>query len=119
MCPTIWFYLAEIYRNATEGDRAIPLYRRALEIDPAQVTAPVGLGGVLIERGEHSEAIRFWRDALSKNPGLVLTATNMAMVQWQIGEKAAAEMTLRNVIDLSPGFQAARDLLRRFQESRR
>jgi hypothetical protein len=111
-------YLAEIYRNTGQEDRAIPLYRRAMRLDPAQVTASAGLGGILFERGDDREAIRLWQDALSKNSGLVMVATNLAMAQWRSGELGPAEATLRKVIDLSPGFQPARDLLKRLQETR-
>jgi len=104
-------YLAEMYRNAGEAARAIPLYRRVIQLDPANVTAPVGLGGILFERGEYGEAIRLWEDALAKNSGLVLAATNLAMAQWRTGDKRASEATLRKVLALSPGFQPAADLL--------
>jgi len=111
----VLMYLAEIYRNGGQEARAIPLYRRAMQLDPAQVTASAGLGAILFERGEYTEAIRLWQDALSKNAGLVLVATDLAMAQWRTGDRDAAESTLRRTIDLSPAFQPARDLLKRFQ----
>ncbi len=113
----VLLYLAEIYRNIRQEDRAIPLYRRAMRLDPAQVTASVGLGGILFERGDDREAIRLWQDALSKNSGLVMVGTNLAMAQWRSGDRASAESTLRKVVDLSPGFQPATDLLKRLQET--
>jgi hypothetical protein len=111
----VLLYLAEIYRNAGQEDRAIPLYRRAMQLDPAQVTASAGLGAILFERGDDREAIRLWQDALTRNSGLVMVGTNLAMAQWRSGNLEAAESTLRRVIDLSPGFQPARDLLKRLQ----
>jgi hypothetical protein len=114
----VLLYLAEIYRNTGQENRAIPLYRRAMRLDPAQVTASAGLGGILFQRGDDREAIQLWQDALSKNSGLVMVATNLAMAQWRSGELGQAEATLRKVIDLSPGFQPARDLLKRLQEAR-
>jgi hypothetical protein len=47
-----------------------------------------------------------------------MVATNLGMAQWRTGDLAAAESTLQKVIDLSPGFQPARDLLKRLQEAR-
>jgi len=70
------------------------------------VTAPVGLGGILFERGQDREAIALWQNALSKNPGLVLTATNLALAQWRSGDPDGARSNLRKVIDLSPGLPA-------------
>jgi hypothetical protein len=114
----VLLYLAEIYRNAGQLDQAIPLYRRAMLLDTAQVTASAGLGGILFERGNDREAIALWQDALAKNSGLVMVATNLAMAQWRSGDLAAAESTLQKVIDLSPGFQPARDLLKRLRQAR-
>jgi hypothetical protein len=114
----VLLYLAEIYRNTGQEDRAIPLYRRAMRLDPAQVTASAGLGGILFERGDDREAIRLWQDALGKNSGLVMVGTNLAMAQWRSGDVVSAQATLRKVIDLSPGFQPARDLLKRLQDAR-
>jgi cytochrome c-type biogenesis protein CcmH/NrfG len=68
----VLLYLAEIYRNNNQADLAVPLYQRAIGLDPEQVTASVGLGGIRMEAGQFSEAIRFWQDALSKNAGLEL-----------------------------------------------
>ena len=109
----VLLYLAEIYRNTNRADRAIPLYRRAMQLDPAQVTASVGLGGILFEHGQDREAIQLWQDALAKNSGLVLVGTNLALAQWRSGNLPAAEATLRKLIDLSPAFQPPRDLLKR------
>jgi hypothetical protein len=113
----VLLYLAEIYRHSGQEDRAIPLYRRAMRLDPAQVTASVGLGGILFERGDNLEAIRLWQDALSKNSGLVLVGTNLAMAQWRAGDLPSAESTLRKAIGLSPGFQPPRDLMKRLQDA--
>jgi len=111
----VLMYLAEIYRNGGQPERAIPLYRRAMRLDAGQVTASVGLGGILFERGDDREAIALWQDALSKNSGLVLVGTNLAMAQMRAGDLRSAEAMLRKVIGLSPGFQAARDLLQRLE----
>jgi predicted CXXCH cytochrome family protein len=113
----VLLYLAEIYRNAGLDDRAIPLYRRAMRLDPAQLTALVGLGGIQFDRKDDREAIRLWQDALTKNPGLVMVGTNLALAYWRTGDLASAESTIRKVIDRSPGFQPARDLLKRLQEA--
>jgi hypothetical protein len=107
----VLLYLAEIYRNGNQNDWARPLYERAIRLDPGQVTASVGLGGVMMERGDYAEAIRLWTDALSKNSGLELVRMNLALAQWKAGERAAAEANLKKAISLNPAFAPARDLL--------
>jgi hypothetical protein len=102
-------YLADIDRPHAEV-----LYRRVLTLDPHNISALVGLGAILFERGDFPEAIRLWGDAATRSPGLVLTRTNLAMAYWRSGDRAAARATLDRVLTLSPAFQPALDLLKAF-----
>jgi len=111
----VLIYLAEIYRNGNQGDRAEALYRRALRLDGTHVTATVGLGAILFQKGRFREAIPLWEGALSRNPGLDLTRTNLAMALWQAGDLRSAEATLVKGLELSPGFRPAAELLRRLR----
>jgi hypothetical protein len=111
--PELLLYLAEIYRNAGKPDQAIPLYERAMHLDPAQLTASVGLGGILMERTQFAGAIRLWEDALAKDAGLVLVRTNLAMAYWQTGDLTNAERHLRKAMELAPGLAAPADLLKK------
>lgn len=115
----VLLYLAERYRNSGQNDQAVPLYRRAIRLDPAQVTASVGLGGILMERSRYSEAIQLWQDALSKNAGLELVRINMAMAQWRSGDLPSAESSLVKASDLNPGFATPVELLRQLRQQLR
>jgi hypothetical protein len=95
-------YLADIDRPHAEV-----LYRRVLALDRHNITALVGLGAILYERGEFNEAIPLWRDAESRSPGLVLTRTNLAMAQWRSGDSLAARTTIEHILRLSPAFPPA------------
>jgi hypothetical protein len=112
----VLLYLAELYRNTDQANRAEPLYRRAMQLDLNQVTASVGLGAILMGRGEYAGAIQHWQDALEKNSGLELVRINLAMAQWRSGDLNAAERTLTRAVDLSPGFAAPLDLLQSVRE---
>jgi len=112
-------YLAELYRNTSRPELAIPLYERAMRLDDAQVTASVGLGAIRMERGEHAEAIRLWKDALSKNSGLQLVRFNLAIAQWRTGDVQAAQSNLEKAVELNPGFTAALELLLRLRQAPR
>jgi len=109
----ILVYLAEIYRNAERPEEAIPLYQRALVVDPSQLTALVGLGGIHMERGQFAEAIRLWEDALTRDSGLVLVRTNLAMAYLQTGDKQSAERHLLKAAAMAPGLTAPLDLLKK------
>ncbi len=112
-------YLAEIYRNSDKPDLAIPLFRHAIELDAAQVTAPVGLGGILMERGQYAEAIRLWQDALAKNSGLELVRGNLALAQLKMGDVTGARATLQKAIALNPAFTPAVQLLKQMERGQK
>jgi predicted Zn-dependent protease len=112
----VLLYLAELDRNTDREEAAIPLYQRAIRLDPAQVTASVGLGGILMERGRFAEAVRLWEDALSKNGGLELVRINMAMAEWRSGDVRAAEASLMKAVTLNPGFATPVELLQKLRE---
>lgn len=115
----VLLYLAELYRNGNRDETAIPLYERAIRLDPAQVTASVGLGGIRMERGQFAEAIRLWGDALSKNGGLELVRINMSMALWRSGDLRGAEAGLAKAVALNPGFATPVELLQKLREQMR
>jgi tetratricopeptide (TPR) repeat protein len=102
--------LADLYRGS-DPLQAIALYQRAIEDDPAQLTAPVNLGAIRMERGEYAEAIRLWQDALSKNPGLVLVRGNLALALMRTGNPAAAQAVLEQAVEFNPLFGLPGQLL--------
>jgi len=112
-------YLAELYRNTSRPELAIPLYERAMRLDDAQVTAFVGLGAIRMERGEHAEAIRLWTDALGKNSGLQLVRLNLAIAQWRTGDTPSALSSLEKAVELNPAFTPASGLLLRLRQTPR
>lgn len=103
--------LGEIYRNDGKNELARPLYERAIALDPGQITASVGLGGIMMERGEYAEAVRLWTDALSKNAGLQLVRFNLSVALWKLGQRAAAQSSLQKALELNPAFTPSRELL--------
>jgi len=105
-------YLAEIDRDSGKAAEAIPLYERAMKLDPLQVTASAGLGAIRMERRQYAEAIRLWEDALAKNAGLVMVRTNLALAYWRSGDRQSAERHLRRALELNPAFEPAQNLLR-------
>ena len=111
-------YLAELYRTSNRETLAEPLYRRAIRLDASQVTARVGLGAILYQRGNYTEAAAVWKEAISRSPGLDLVRTNLAMAQIRLGQNKEAESTLRRGIELSPGFRPGQDLLKKLGELR-
>jgi predicted CXXCH cytochrome family protein len=111
--PEVLISLAEIYRNDGKNELARPLYERAITLDPAQVTASVGLGGILMERGQYAEAVRLWNEALSRNAGLQLVRLNLSVALWKLGQREAAQSSLQKALALNPAFTPSPELLQR------
>jgi tetratricopeptide (TPR) repeat protein len=86
-------------------------------LDPGQVTASVGLGGIMMEHGDYAEAIRLWKDALAKNSGLELVRLNLAVALWRTGDKIAARSMLEKAVSLNPAFSPVRLLLEQFSQT--
>lgn len=113
----VLLYLAEIYRNDGKNGLALPLYERAIALDHNQVTGSVGLGGIMMERGDYREAIRLWKDALSKNAGLEFVRLNLALAFLKIGDRTSAELNLRKALILNPAFTPASESLKKLAQS--
>jgi hypothetical protein len=107
----VLLFLAERYRNDGNNDLALPLYQRAIALDAGQVTGSVGLGGIMMERGNYAEAVRLWTDALSKNSGLELVRMNLAVALLRTGDKIAARSMLEKAVSLNPAFPPTRQML--------
>lgn len=105
-------YLADLYNRSSLRERAIPLYERAIRIDPSQLTGSVSLGAIRMEQGNLDEAIRLWRDALRKNPGLVLVRFNLAVALTRKKDRAGAIEVLQALLRFDPGFLPARSALK-------
>jgi tetratricopeptide repeat protein/cytochrome c554/c'-like protein len=107
--------LAFLYDQSGREEKAIPLYREALRVDPEQVIAAVNLGSSLAKRGRTNEAISLWRQALERSPGLETVRMNLASAQLRIGDLTGAEASLAKLLELNPGATVALDLLNRMR----
>ena len=109
--PQVLSYLADLYKKRSDDAKAVELYRRLLQGDPADSSAPAALGAYAMERGNYDEAIRFWRDALRKSPALLLVRANLAVALQRKGQTVEARTVLNKALEFNPNFKAARDLL--------
>jgi hypothetical protein len=110
--------LAYLYESAGDLPKAVPLYEKALKLDPSQVAAAVNLGNARIKRNQAQEAIALWQHALSLSPGLETVRLSLAVAQYRTGDIAAGDQSLRALLDLNPGATAARRLLHEMQARR-
>jgi tetratricopeptide (TPR) repeat protein len=68
--PVIQSGVAELYARRRDFPTAIRLYRRVVELDPADSRAHAALGYLLIHAGDHAGGVAEWRRALELNPNI-------------------------------------------------
>ncbi|MGH9960422.1 MAG: tetratricopeptide repeat protein, partial [Pyrinomonadaceae bacterium] len=102
--------LGYLYDRAGNEGKAMPLYERAIRLDPSKLEAAINLGAILTAQGRHSEAVRLWEDALTRNPGLDPARINLALAHLRLGNRVSAEQALRKALEYQPDFPMARKL---------
>jgi hypothetical protein len=111
-------HLAFLYESAGDPARAMPLYEKALQLDPGQVAAAVNLGNLHARRNDERRAIPLWRQALERSPGLEAVRLSLAVAEYRTGDTTAAEHSLEKLLELNPGAAAARRLLNQMRSRR-
>jgi tetratricopeptide (TPR) repeat protein len=95
-------FLADRARGAGEALAAADLYRRALEVDPANPRIPVNLGLSLVDAGNLSGAVDAYRAALAADPAQPLTVVNLGIALARRNDIAGAVATYRRAMQLNP-----------------
>jgi hypothetical protein len=87
--------LAQQYDGRGDGAGAVPLYERALGLDPDHAAAQANLAIYRMQAGRVREALALWTRVFDRNPGMLGAGLNLAMGKLQAGDKEGAAVTLR------------------------
>jgi adenylate cyclase len=77
-------------------------FRKAHELDPANITALRGMGRLLETLGRSNEAIQYYREALSRDPLSARTLVFLASALADVGSLGEAEAITQKVLKLYP-----------------
>ena len=77
-------------RNAQNWPDAISKYRKALEIDPANLQAAYKLGFVYANANRTEDAINLYRQILRISPNFAKTYYNLALLSLKLNDKDSA-----------------------------
>lgn len=123
--PTSLNNLGLLLMNRGDYDEAVPVLRRALEIQPELSQAKVSLSDSLamlslsyLDRGLVDEAIALRREALSVEPDSAERLNDLAVLLGQTGSLDEAEAMLRKAISLDPTHEIARGNLEALRQMR-
>lgn len=101
---------ARSHEAAHDDDVAARRYMEALEIDPVNEDAWLGLGALRLRIGEAAEAERVFDAALLRVPTLHRAIQGRAHARWAQGRHADAEGDLEAYTALEPDADALREL---------
>ncbi len=94
--------LGEIYRGRGRWDESISAYNKAIQIEPRNIGAFVGLAGVYSRIDKPTLAEQTYQRALGLQPGHWETWANYGYYQFDTGQFDKAEKSFRKVVALSP-----------------
>ncbi|MBX3269780.1 MAG: tetratricopeptide repeat protein [Sandaracinaceae bacterium] len=96
---------------AGNSPQAEVYYRRALEADPREHHAMVGLARLLMARGEHAEAVTLMRSAVSRRPRRAQYLLWYGDALQGAGDAAGARTEWQRALELEPNNRQAQSRL--------
>jgi protein O-mannosyl-transferase len=110
--PDTWLAvqgLAEARRGAGDCEGALPVFRRAIELQPQNGTSYMGMAGCLVSAGRVTDAADLLRLGMQRAPRD--TSVRMALADLEeryLGDRAEALRLCQSVLGLAPGLADAR-----------
>lgn len=114
--PEAWNNLGMLYLRTERPDEALPLFERAIELNPDLVTSWANAGAVLLMQSEIDLAETKFQEALRLDPYFVPAMGNLAMIYWQKEERFKARDLFSRLLSLEPNDQRARALLQQLEQ---
>ena len=108
---TALFRAAVAAQQRGELERAVEIYRQALDIDPRLAEAHANLGVVLARLGRYEQAVRAYEQALSVDPQLNAARVNLGLAHYRAGALAAAAEAFAAAYAAEPALLQVRQLL--------
>jgi len=96
-------------------DRRSKLYAAVLQLEPDQVDARIGLGNLLLLRGQFEPAADHFAVVVQRAPDFVPGLLGLATARAAMGQHESARTTLQRVLEREPGNPQALALQARLQ----
>jgi tetratricopeptide (TPR) repeat protein len=94
--------LADVHREADRVEEAIPLYERALLIEPSAASYK-GLAQALWERGDVARAVALLRESIARHPRDAENHVRLGTMLASGGDLCGAEAACRAALAIKPG----------------
>jgi len=99
--------LAYAYDKTGQSERALELYRQALEINPSLTDAWNKAANILTRAGQYEEAVRMYDKGLSIDPGNAFILNNKGYTLFLAGKYPEAAESLEKAVILDPKYKSA------------
>jgi protein O-mannosyl-transferase len=109
--PVCWMAyenLGGVYMKANQVDKAVPQFRKALDLNPDDAEAMNELGVATMEEGQTDEAIALFIRALEAAPNNAETHINLGMALLQKGQLENAANHFQHAAQIDPRNASAR-----------
>jgi tetratricopeptide (TPR) repeat protein len=109
--PSCWMAyenLGGVYMKANQVDKAVPQFRKALDLNPDDAEAMNELGVATMEEGQSDEAIALFIRALEAAPNNAETHINLGMALLQKGQVENAANHFQHAAQIDPRNASAR-----------
>jgi tetratricopeptide (TPR) repeat protein len=104
-------YAALGFLNLTSDERALPFYRKAVELSPQRAEFHRWLGQALFDSGRHGEALEEYRRAVAIDPLWSLNYDHLIGALYQLGREQEGQQQARRFLALSTDQRAKLQLL--------
>jgi len=93
----------DTFLKKNDLEQALPLYEKALEIDPDYAKANLAMGLALTKMGRHEESKRYYQRCIELDPTNAQAFNNLGMWFDRSGDLERARISFEKAVELQPG----------------
>ncbi len=105
------FNLAQVYKATGQFDLAVPMYQRAIALNPNDAQAHAMLGGILLMQGKVDTAYESLVRAEELNKNMPSVYYNLGLIYEHRGQTKEAQAAFRRVLEIDSGDRQAKKKL--------
>jgi len=109
--------LGVIMANTSNIDGAVNCWHKALEFEPAKVSAYANLGRAHIELNEFKKAEEYLKKAAGINPGYFMTYLNFSALYKKLGDEARSKEYMDKAIFHNPDLALSDDIRQKLKDA--
>ena len=105
--PRGYYGIAILYDNNKQYEKAIPWYKKALEVNPEFVPAWFFLANAVYETGDKQQSIECYRKVISLAPSNFWAYNNLGSILEEMDQNTEALQYFRKALEIIPGHHKA------------